>query len=131
MLLRFYDPDKNTFIFVDAYKSGFGAILAQGETIENCWPVAVASRTTSNPEKKYPQIDLEGMAVDFGLGRFRQYLVGGPEVTVVTDHKPLISIFSRKRLNSIRIDGIKLRYQDIKFNVIWRNGKKNPADYLS
>ena len=62
MLLRFYDPDKNTFIFVDAHKSGLGAILAQGETIENCWPVAVASRTTSDPEKKYPQIDLEGMA---------------------------------------------------------------------
>ena len=130
-LLRFYDPHKHTFIFVDAHRTGLGAVLAQGKSMDSCVPVAVASRTTNDPEKRYPQIDLEGMAVDFGLRRFRQYLVGGPEVTIVTDHKPLISIFARGRLNSIRIDRIKLRHQDIRFKVIWRNGKKNPADYLS
>ena len=70
-------------------------MLAQGNTIEEAKPVAVASRTTSDAESRYPQIDLEAMGIDFALRRFRNYLVGAPcEVIVVTDHKPLVPIFN-------------------------------------
>ena len=71
------------------------------------------------------------MAIDFGLRRFREYCVGGKDINVVTDHKPLKPIFENKRLGSIRIDRTKLRHQDIDYRVIWRQGKYNPADYLS
>ena len=50
---------------------------------------------------------------------------------VVTDHKPLKPIFEDKRLGSIRIDRTKLRHQDIDYHIVWRQGKYNPADYLS
>ena len=130
-LLRFYDIKKETFLFVDAHKSGLGAVLSQGSSIENSVPVAVASRTTTKVEKRYPQIDLEGMSVDFGLRRFRQYLVGAPKITVVTDHQPLVPIFARRRLGSLRLDRIKLRHQDINYDLVYRKGKLNPADFLS
>ena len=77
--LSFYDPEKPTFIFVDASREGLGAIIAQGKNINNTDVIAFASRTTSPIEKRYPQIDLEAMAVDFGLRRFREYCVGAKD----------------------------------------------------
>ena len=104
MLNQHYDSTKETIIFVDAHQSGLGAILAQGNSAEDTVPVAIASRATSKVEHQYPQLDLEGMAVDFGLRRFRQYIVGSLTVTVVTDHKLLTSIFRNTRLGSIQLD---------------------------
>ena len=42
-----------------------------------------------------------------------------------------MNIFSRRQINSIRIDRVKLRHQDIPYKAIWRDGKLNLADYLS
>lgn len=68
-------------------------MLAQGESIKDAKPVTFVSRTTNKAERRYPKLDLEAMGVDFGLTRFRHYIVGSPDlITVVTDHKPLCSI---------------------------------------
>ena len=131
-LLRFFDITKPIFIFTDAHITGVGAILAQGETLEEAKPVAIASRTTTSAEKKYPQIDLEGLGVDYALMRFRNYLIGAPNIiTVVTDHMPLCSVFNGNKLGSIRTERYKMRNQDIKFTVVYQKGKKNQADFLS
>jgi len=130
-LMRHFDPTLPTFISVDAHNSGLSAILQQGNSLEEAKPILLASRATTAVEARYPQLDLEALAIDFALRRFRYYLIGGPQVTVITDHKPLISIFANIRLGSIRVDRIKLRHQDIDYKVIWRKGKDNPADFLS
>ena len=75
-LLRYFDLAKPTFIFVDAHATELGAILAQGDSRKSAKPVAFASRATQGAERNYPQIDLEAMAVDYGLRRFRHYLLG-------------------------------------------------------
>ena len=98
ILTLYLVPYETTYLFVDAHCTGLGAVLAQGPSIEDCLPVAIASRATSKIEQRYPQLDLEGIVVDFGLRRFRHYLIGGPQVNVITDHKPLVSIFQNKRL---------------------------------
>jgi len=131
-LLRYFDMGKQTFLFTDAHITGLGAILAQGENVNSAKPIVFASRTTSSAEKRYPQIDLEATAVDFGLRRFRNYLVGAPEtVHVITDHKPLCPIFNGNRTGSIRTERIRLRHQDIRFKVTYQQGKRNQADFLS
>ena len=130
-LLHHYDPKERTFISVDAHKTGLSAILMQGKTRDTSKPIAFASRTTTPAEQRYPQLDLEALSIDFGLRRFRYYIVGGPAVDVITDHKPLISIFANRRKGSIRTSCIKHRHQDIHYNVVWRKGCSNPADYLS
>ena len=96
-LLRFYDPSVPTSLFVDGHKSGLSAILSQGHSADTTNVVACASRATTPIERRYPQLDLEAQAVDFGLRRYRQYLVGAPAVIVYTDHKPLEAIFSSHR----------------------------------
>ena len=131
-LLRYFDTNLQSFILVDAHATGFGAILAQGNSLESAKPVAVASRCTSKSEKHYPQLDLEAMSVDYGLRRFREYLVGSPLVVrVVTDHKPLVPIFSGGRNGSVRTQRIKLRHQDVPYSLEYRKGKLNQSDYLS
>ena len=131
MLMNHFNPEKNTFIQVDAHRSGLSAILMQGDTLEDAKPVACASRATTPVEQRYPQLDLEALAVDFGLRRFRYYIVGCPTVTVVTDHKPLLGVFKNTRHGSIRSDRIKLRHQDVRYKLIWIKGSANPADFMS
>ena len=131
-LLRYFDPQKRTFIMVDAHNTGLGATLAQGDDINSLKPVAFASRATKPHETRYPQLDLEATAINYGLTRFRNYLVGSPEIVVViTDHKPLCSIFNGTRHGSIRTERIKLLHQDIPYRVEYCRGKHNISDYLS
>ena len=131
-LLQFFDGRLQTFLFVDAHYTGLGSILAQGTTIDDARPVAIASRATSKAEKHYPQLDLEGLGVDFALRRFREYLVGSPSVvTVVTDHKPLVPIFNQNKRGSIRTHRVKLRHQDIPYVIEYRKGKLNQSDFIS
>lgn len=130
-LLNFFDPSLNTYLFIDSHITGISAIIAQGKDLATSKPIAFASRSTSSVERRYAQLDLEALSVDFALRRFRNYLVGGPTVKTFTEHKPLISIFANRRKGSVRTDGIKIRHQDISYDVVWLPGKKNPADYLS
>lgn len=93
---------KPIYLLNDAQISGLGAILHQGNTIWVSKPVAIASRATNMTTKKYPQLDPEAMAIAFVLRRFRVYLAGAPNITIITDHKQLCTISSGKktRLNS-------------------------------
>ena len=127
----YFVPHETTYLFVDAHCTGLGAVLAQRPSIEDCLPVAIASWATSKIEQCYPQLDLEGIAVDFVLCQFHQYLIGGPQVNVITDHKLLVSIFQNKQLGSLCLDCIKLHHQDINFKLTWKKGATNPADYAS
>ena len=132
VLLQYFDLSKQIYVFTDAHVTGLGAMIAQGNNLANAKPIAVASRTTTDAESRYPQIDLEAMGIDFALRRFRNYLVGAPmKVKVITDHKPLCPIFNGSRTGTIRTERVKLRHQDIRFEVEYQRGKINQADYLS
>ena len=131
-LLRYFDPNQRTFIIVDAHKSGLGATLAQGKDLKSSRPITFASRATKPHETHYPQLDLEATAINYGLTRFRHYLVGSPEnIVIITDHKPLCSIFNGTRHGSIRTERMKLLHQDIPYQVEYRKGTANLSDYLS
>ena len=56
---------------------------------------------SSFKNNKYQQLDLEAMAIDFALREFTIYPAGAPDITIITDHKPVCAIFNeKKRLNS-------------------------------
>ena len=131
-LLTYFDINKQTFIFTDAHKTGFSAILAQGDSANNSKPVAIVSRSTSKAEQNYAQLDLEALAVDYALRRFRTYLIGSPrENIIINDHLPLLSVFNGKRSGSIRTERIKLRHQDVRYVLEYKKGQENFADHLS
>ena len=88
-ILGFFDVNKPVMISVDASLHGLGAVLLQ----ENK-PIAYASRSLSECETRYAQIEKEMLAVVFGVEHFHYYTYGRP-ISVETDHKPLLSIISK------------------------------------
>ena len=55
-------------------------------------PVAFASCTLTQAQQNYSQLEKEAFSIIFGLKRFRQYLCGR-SFTILTDHRPLLSLF--------------------------------------
>ena len=117
-----YDPDMETELRVDA-------ILMQSDGHETR-PVAYASRTLTDVERRYSQTEKEALAVVWGCEKFHLYLYG-TEFKLFTDHKPLEFIYSPKGKPPPRIERWALRLQPYRFKVIHMPGKTNPADVLS
>ena len=85
-VLAFYDTNKALTLKNDATDYGIGSVLKQeGRAI------AFASRTLTDTERNYAQIEKEMLAVTYGLEKFHHYTFGH-KLTVVTDHKPLVAI---------------------------------------
>ena len=59
LLLCYFDPNTRAFIIVDGHKTGLGAILAQGPSLEKAKSLALASRTTNVSKRYSPHLDLE------------------------------------------------------------------------
>ena len=90
-VLAHYNPKLPVKLDCDASAYGIGAVLSyQFDGIER--PIAYTSRTLSSAEKNYAQIEKGGLSIVYGVKRFHKYLYGR-QFTLVTDHKPLVSIF--------------------------------------
>ena len=115
-------------LVVDASPCGLGCVLLQ-EVDNQMRPVAYASRSLTDVEKRYAQIEREALAVLYRLQKMHTNIYGR-HVTVATDHKPLLGVFT-KPSQSIRLERIALRAQDYDFNLIYEPGTGNIADGLS
>ena len=86
-LTTYFHVNNLTFIFIDAHKTGLGAILVQGENISNAKAIIMISRSTKKVEQNYVQLDLEATTVDYALFCFCLYLIGSSHKNViVTDY---------------------------------------------
>ncbi len=107
----------------DASKNGLGAVLLQAD--DEIWkPVAYASRSMTDSECRYAQIEKECLGLVFGLEKFHNYVYGLPTFTAETDHRPLIAII-QKNLNEMtpRIQRLMMKLQRYDFNLVYTPGK--------
>ena len=88
-VLAFYNSDKELVLENDASEYGLWSVLLQ-----NGKPVAYASRSLSLSERHYAMTENEMLSVLFGLNTFHHHTYNR-DVTVVTDHKPLVAIRSK------------------------------------
>ena len=126
-VLKYFDPDQEVELQCDASQKGLGACLMQDGQ-----PVAYASRSLTNAEQHYAQIEKEMLAIVFGTEKFEQYIYGR-RVKVETDHKPIESIMKKNLLSAPkRLQRMMLRLQKYHLEVTYKRGSQMYlADTLS
>lgn len=93
--LTHYDPGLPVELSVDASPYGLGSVIMHLYPNGARHPIAYASQTLNEHEKRYGQIDKEAVANMFGLKWFYLHLYGR-HFTILTNHKPLERIFRPK-----------------------------------
>ena len=87
--LCYYDRRKPVTVQADASQRGLGACLLQDGQ-----PIAYASKSLTDTETRYANIERELLAIVFACQRFNTYVLGRP-FTVESDHKPLEMIHQK------------------------------------
>ena len=98
-------------------------------------PIAYASRSLSSAEKNYSQMEREALGIIFGVKKFHKFLYGR-SFTLVTDHKPLVTILSPTSpiptLAAARLQRWALLLSAYRYTVQFRpTAKHGNADGLS
>ena len=92
-----YNPQLETRVKCDASRSGLGAALEQ--LTVDCWkPIAYTSRFLNSCEERYSVNELELVGVVWSIEYFKKCLYG-KTFTVITDHRPLLSIMEENKSN--------------------------------
>ena len=132
-VLALYDPQANTKICADASAYGLGAVLLQQHSDMHWKPVAYASRSLSDTERRYSQIEKEALAIAWACEKFANYVLG-KAIHLETDHKPLVPLLNRTNLDSLpaRVLRFRLRLSRFDYSISHVPGKLlYTADTLS
>ena len=125
--LAYYDRTKPVMIQTDASKFWLGAALLQGNQ-----PIAFASKTLTEVESCYANIERECLSVCFGLEKFHTYIYGR-HVHVENDHK-LLEMIQHKPIHAAppRLQWMLLHMQKYDYTIVYKPGKDMVlADHLS
>ena len=131
-ILALYDVNAKTKIRADASAYGLGAVLLQYQ--QQHWkPVAYASKSLTETEKRYSQIEKVALALVWSCEKFATYVVG-KRIEIETDHKPLVPLLSTTSLDCLppRILHFRLRLTRFDYSICHVPGKSlYTADTLS
>ena len=70
-VLAICDVQKETTLTADASSYGLGAVLSQKQPNGSVKPIAYASRSLSETQRRYTQIEKEALALTWGAEKFR------------------------------------------------------------
>ena len=92
--------------------------------------IMYASRSLTDVERRYSQTEREALAIVWACERFHTYLYG-TKFLLITDHKPLEVLYSKKSNPPAHIERWVLRMQEFDYTVKYKPGSENIADALS
>ena len=128
-----FDPKMEIRLACDASDYGIGAVLSHVTADGAEKPVGFFSRTLSDTERKYSQIEKEALSCVVGVTRFHSYL-WGHTFTLQTDHKPLLTLFneSKPMQAANRIQRWAWKLSSYEYTSAWQAlGQHANADALS
>ena len=109
--VEIFDLNRRTCLRPDFSTHGIGYFLLQkhcdcSSKVPDCcadgWRISMAgSRFLTPAEQRYAPIEGEAFAAAWGLEHTRFFTLGCDDLTVITDHKPLVKIFGDRTLDEI------------------------------
>ena len=144
--LMYYSKDRPTAAITDWSKDGVGFVILQQYCMcssldrpfccREGWRIALCgSRHLTPAEAGYAAVEGEALAVVWCLKKARLLLLGCPNLTIVTDHRPLVKLLGDRALGEVvnpRLFRLKEKTLQYKFAIKYLPGKKNcAADFLS
>ena len=132
-MLHHPDPSKPFFVDCDASDVGVGAVLFQLGEDGKEKPIVFASRSLTEPERKWDASEKEAFAVIWALReKLRPFLMGHSHgFTVFTDHANLLFLL-RQRKGKLARWGLTLAEFQNDMKIVHKKGSKNlVADALS
>lgn len=128
--LSFFVPGRKTKLITDASVYGLGAVLIQVEENGTEHIIAFGSKSLTDIETRYSQVEKEALAVIWGMEKFEIFLFG-IEFELWTDCRALEFIFAPTSKPNARIQRWVLRAQCFTYIVKHLKGTENIADPLS
>ena len=126
-VLAHFNPDLPTALHTDASRLyGVGYALLQQNCDDKWQLIQCGSRFLTDTETRYATIELEMLAIVWGMHKCKYYLLGLPTFKLVTDHKPLIPILNSYTLDAVsnpRIQRLKEKITGYVFEATWKAGK--------
>ena len=131
--LQFYNANKLLYIEVDTSKKGIGTVMLQGDSIVsntaksdeipmNLRPISYASKTLSSTKSNYSNIECELLGLLFAITHFKHFTYGRL-MYVITDHKPLVSLFRKSLVDSSpRLTRMLIQLLDYTLDVRYQPG---------
>ena len=133
MCMKFFDDTKLLYLKTDASGIGLRAALLQLRDNTACQkgmapdntvlqPITFASKSLMGVECRYSNIGCEVLGILHSLEKFHHYCFGR-EVLVITDHKPLVSMFKKDDATlSQCIQCMLLKIHQYRVQIIYKPG---------
>ena len=124
--LAHYDPSKPTALHTDgSRRKGLGYALLQKHADK--WRlIQCGSRFLTETESRYAMVELELLAATWAMKKCRIHLLGLEHFELVVDHKALVTILDKHRLDDVdntRLQRLKEKTALFSFTTRWTKGK--------
>ena len=134
-VLAHFNPSLPIGIACDASTVGLGVVLFHRYADGSERPIANASKILNEAQRNYSLIQKEALLIVYALNKFHQFLYGRTFI-LVTDHKPLLSLFGPTKatpsLAANRLARWALMLSQYQYTVEYRQTKDHGnADALS
>ncbi|CAF2035554.1 unnamed protein product [Rotaria magnacalcarata] len=130
-----YDHKLPLILAADASNYGLGTVILHRYPDGLEKPIVHVSKTLNNAERNYSQIEKAALSIVYGIKKFHQYLADRA-FELVTDHKPLLSIFNPKKgipvTTADRLQRWAIYLMGYNYNIRYKSTKlRGNADALS